>query len=52
MRQYRAFSEAETWKDVEEELQAEGCRPVSADAAALGAVLDAAQQVPYPYPYP
>ena len=23
MREYRAFSEAETWKDVEEELQAE-----------------------------
>ena len=45
MRQYRAFSEAETWKDVEDELQAEGCRPVSADAAALGAVLGAAQRV-------
>ena len=72
MREYRAFSEAETWKDVEEELQAEaapypypypptptptptpnphllqaeGCRPVSADAASLSAVLDATQQVP------
>ena len=45
MREYRAFSEAETWKDVEDELQAEGCRPVSADAAALGAVLGAAQRV-------
>ena len=45
MREYRAFAEAEAWKDVEEELQAEGCRPVSADAAVLGAVLDATRQV-------
>ena len=45
VREYRAFSEAETWRDVEEELQAEGCRPVSADAAALSSVLDATQQV-------
>lgn len=44
VRQYRAFSEAEAWKDVEEELQAEGCRPVTADAAALGALLDATKQ--------
>lgn len=45
VQQYRSFCEAEAWRDVEEELQREGCRPVSADAAAMRAVLDATRQV-------
>ena len=45
MRRYQTFCEAETWHDLEDELASEGCRPVSADAAALDTVCDATQRV-------
>lgn len=45
VRRYQTFCEAETWHDLEDELASEGCRPVSADAAALDTVCDATQTV-------
>lgn len=45
VRRYQTFCEAETWHDLADELAAEGCRPVSADAAALETVCDATRRV-------